>query len=498
MAETAALTVEMDTMESAADAMPMELPGHSTDNHSKLGALDVLTFDNLTEICLAGDLTTYQSFHICLQGAGNDEAAKLRVAKLRNVVNAPLLFRARLRGKFAASLAALNAWYQAEKTREGKAGGGGSSSSSSSSSTINTSDVSDDSVLGGGGDVNSSREGKAGDSSSTIDASDNIDTSGTSGDSVGGGGGGGGGGDSSSSEGAPRSNAIKLVLDGAFPHGCMHLEDSNMYESYEVVSMLSVCPSPSPGPPHPRILFLVGDSDVNVCDGGCWCAGNEIITVWAVMKGGGTGTTAHRMLCFERPNGEADECPPKLATTTAATCELVAAAIGVPTDHLGFVLRSIMLLSRPASRWEDIENAAAGRGTFCEGHDFDNGTTAFAASYPSGVVESAWQQPYMSTSPRGLMKVTRAQLRATITAVECTDVGVLDDAVSGWHEQARATINAKEMKKRQAKRQAMKKRYPSWGGDDDDMGDPVPAISSGERGCRFEHGQVFSLIAPEN
>ena len=98
---------------------------HQQDN-AKLGHLSALTFDNITEVCLAGDLRAYDSLNVALIGAGNDAASKARAAALRDVVHTKIFARSYIQGDFASSIDKLTTWYTEEKTQEdagGTAGG---------------------------------------------------------------------------------------------------------------------------------------------------------------------------------------------------------------------------------------------------------------------------------------------------------------------------------------------------------------------------------------
>ena len=199
------------------------------DDTLKLGTLGNLTFDNLIEVCLAGDIRAYHSLHVCLVGAGNTDASKARAVELRDMVHTKLLLRSHLKGRFAANMKNVEKFYTSTLALEkkaasggdgGKSGGGGGGGSGGGS-------------LGGSGSGGSG--GTGGGTGDTDSKGDKVE-----GESKG------------SKDGKilarPRlssmatSETLKMIITSAFPHGCAHLEADEMHEAHETVSILSVAP----------------------------------------------------------------------------------------------------------------------------------------------------------------------------------------------------------------------------------------------------------------
>ena len=195
------------------------------DDALKQGSLGKLTFDNLIEVCLAGDIRAYHSLHVCLVGAGNTDASKARAAELRDMVHTKLLLRSHLKGRFAANMKNIEKLYTSTLALEKNAASGG------------------DGGKGGGGRGSGSGSGSgSGGSGGTGGGTSDTDSKG---DKV--------GGENKGKAGSkilprPRLSSmatcetLKMIITSAFPHGCAHLEADETNEAHETVSILSVAP----------------------------------------------------------------------------------------------------------------------------------------------------------------------------------------------------------------------------------------------------------------
>ena len=243
----------------------------------------------------------------------------------------------------------------------------------------------------------------------------------------------------------PRSTAIKMVTASAFPHGCAHVAQKvrsstiqrREKEAFETVSMLSIGAQTSPH--HPRVLFLVGSGEKNLCDVGCFCAGQQDIAVYAVLPGD-TGSTTHMMLGASIPTGEAASCGgfvhiSPLLTPSSTTRDRVAAALGVPVDHLGIVLKCVVQMTLNSYWWDGFENLGNGKALFNDGPGPNQDLATIYSSLCGGRDSTSLE------SMRNLMKSTLTIL-ADLTMEACMHTTTLHDAVSGWHTKASTAIAA--------------------------------------------------------
>ena len=251
----------------------------------------------------------------------------------------------------------------------------------------------------------------------------------------------------------PRSTAIKMVTASAYPHGCAHVaqkERSSITqkretEAFETVSMLSIGAQTSP---HlPRVLFLVGSGEKNLCDVGCFCAGQQDIAIYAILPGD-TGSTTHMMLGASIPTGEAASIGgfvyiAPLLTPSSTTRDRVAAALGVPVDHLGIVLKCVVQMTLNSYWWDGFENLGNGKAFYHyeeeDEEEYGPGPNQDLATIYSSLCGG--RDSTSHESMRNLMKSTLTIL-ADLTMEACMHTTALHNAVSGWHAKASTAIAA--------------------------------------------------------
>ena len=252
----------------------------------------------------------------------------------------------------------------------------------------------------------------------------------------------------------PRSKAIEMVISGAVPHGRASVVANEWgVEANESVTLLSLSPRSSADTTRPRVLFLVANSDRNVCDPGCWCAGQATLTV-AVVIPGAAGTPGTSSVMLHMHWGTANNSyPARVASGSASECQALATALALPIGLVGTVVASVVQISRSVGEWVDIEGAAAGRRHGDDEGDeegeevqqTDGSSSDFAGTFPHADKVEVSGRPMSINKENGSPRHLLSELSVLCVATPaCTTAVELESATADWFDQVKTGVAAKE------------------------------------------------------